>query len=421
MYCENCGSEMKVTDKFCEKCGNKNLKSEIVKPNAEINNETTTPEKHKKPFSFKKLTIPGVVAIILFVVFAFISGNEDNKYISIIKDASPIRYPEATYGEGFDNYFANAEWTTFTTDDKRQIVEFNGKSEFEGSDINVCIQYDVTSGTASISYYEMMNNNDKDISDDSMLLTLYESIFENIYNKKNYALPSKSLSEEYLGQYLAYELIGAFTMSGGADEDQIWIDIFHQFFDPIDISNTSIAVTATVAAVETEETTLAIEDYVDMALAQYAETEPSTDNSIKVNNKTIQSSTPAPVIHELGSIDPDIVIDAIYKSYPDDMTISEFYIEKELNGYILHIEATSSHNPYYQTFKGYCDEIYKNDNAELIFHFVSMESEEDSIADGVLVGWYNWESIDHPVIYGDDETMYYLFNGEYSFEENLAQ
>ena len=186
--------------------------------------------------------------------------------------------------------------------------------------------------------------------------------------------------------------------------------------------NKDIPVSATVIAETEPPTTVAV---VETTMAEtepiIVETEPSTDNSIKVNNKTIQSSTPAPVIYELGSISPDDVIDAIYKSYPDDMTTSEFYIEKELNGYILHIEATSSHNPYYQTFKGYCDEIYKNDNAELIFHFVSMESEEDSIADGVLVGWYNWESIDHPVIYGDDETMYYLFNGEYSFEENLAQ
>jgi|GEM_PF-2060544 len=287
MYCEKCGVEMKVTDKFCDKCGNKNMNvTNNVTSNVNPSPIVTPPTMNKLKFNLKKLII--LVAIIVVIVIGLgvigaLFGDDtsistsatNNEYINIVKNASPARFPNATYGEAFDNYLANIKWEHIVTDNNENVVEFTGKITYDGSIVDVLIQYDIyDDNTIEFQYYEIIDNG-VECSEDVILLSLYYNAFEDVYNNNGYAIPSNitNFDEYFYGRMIAYE-----WKYGHADENQVAAEVFYEFFNPIDKSNNTSKINSqsasTTIAVETKPAAeLAIEDYVDMALAQYTETE----------------------------------------------------------------------------------------------------------------------------------------------------
>jgi len=282
MYCEECGAEMQITDKFCEKCGNKNRSIASEEREKDTNNTSTggatsstinTPLSgvNTPKFSIKKLAIPALIIGLIFIVFTLFGGDSistvNNKYIDHVKNASPVRYPNATYGEAFDNYIGDINWEHFTSDSNKEIVEITGNITYDGSKVKVLIQYEVNSDdTIAFSYYEIIDRN-IDISENSILLYLYDNAFKEVYVANGYELPS-DISVELYGYKLAYGLIDAFSIdsyiSGSYTSDnQITGQMFNDFFSPITKSNTSVSnsLTSTTVAAETKPTAdLAIEE-----------------------------------------------------------------------------------------------------------------------------------------------------------------
>jgi len=272
MYCEKCGTEMKLTDKFCESCGNKNSNMANETNPIEVNPSTgTTPVAGKPTFNIKKLIVPAVVIGIIFVALSMFGGSSDgNKYIDMVKNSYPSRYPKATYGEAFDNYFGDAKWEYGVTDDKEKFVDFTGKVTYYEEVINAHIQFDINDDdTIEFGYNELLDKKGADYSSYDMMMGLYDNAFEEVYIDKGYTLPDH-IDIELAGRQLAYGLFDAFTYGDTSNYD-ITVEMFHELFDPITKSD-SVTRTSTTVVANTEATTLAVEDYVDMALAQYAET-----------------------------------------------------------------------------------------------------------------------------------------------------
>jgi len=412
MYCEKCGTEMKVTDRFCDKCGNENSKYTNTEEKVEVNSKKGIKMKEMNVSKIKKYGVITGIIVLLLLSFTVISKQvKKNSYIKAIQTMAPKRYPSATFKDAFNNYFAkdNREWSFSVSSTGYNIIKFTGRKDKNA--MGLLDVYFVEESKDHIVFFTAEANDDNKSLDEQTSrlcgIVLLDEIFEEYYVSKNYTLPRDLESEM---SYLSEDIALLYAM---------------ELYNPVkyvkatsDMINKDIPVSATVMAETEPPTTVAVVETTP------AETEPivieteSSNDDFKINNNTVKSSMPEPVIYKLGSISPDDVIDAIYKSYPDDMTTSEFYIIKEQSGYIMHVEAISSHNPYYQEFKGYCDKIYSDDMYGLIFHFTSI----DDPTDGVYVMWYDgFESIDHPMLVGEDDRMDYLYDGEYSFEENLAR
>ncbi len=58
------------------------------------------------------------------------SSNDEDYYVSLIKESSPEAYPDYTYGVVFDNYFSNPNWG-YAEIDKQKIVDFTGGCTME--------------------------------------------------------------------------------------------------------------------------------------------------------------------------------------------------------------------------------------------------------------------------------------------------
>lgn len=58
-----------------------------------------------------------------------------------VADYDMKSYGTKTYGEALDDYCTNTKWESFTTDNGEEVVEFNGKAYYKGSEKKVRIQF----------------------------------------------------------------------------------------------------------------------------------------------------------------------------------------------------------------------------------------------------------------------------------------
>lgn len=93
------------------------------------------------------------------------SSNDEDYYVSLIKESSPEAYPDYTYGVVFDNYFSNPNWG-YAEIDKQKIVDFTGGCTWNGEDVNCEIQFQLNmdEGTFEVVYYEF-DGNEQDLDE----------------------------------------------------------------------------------------------------------------------------------------------------------------------------------------------------------------------------------------------------------------
>ena len=63
-----------------------------------------------------------------------------------VKGGCPSSYPDATYGDTFEYFFGNTEWTSFEgsrkdDDEVYDIVEFTGDCMYAGEEVSALIQF----------------------------------------------------------------------------------------------------------------------------------------------------------------------------------------------------------------------------------------------------------------------------------------
>lgn len=101
-------------------------------------------------------TISGCVifgGLALFLISMFLPNS--NKYIDMVKNGTNDNYPNITYEEAFDEFFANPEWSHFTSEDGEEIVEFTGKFTYMEAEADALFQFmlDLDEGTFSLEYF----------------------------------------------------------------------------------------------------------------------------------------------------------------------------------------------------------------------------------------------------------------------------
>ena len=114
---------------------------------------TATPEVTEEPIAEDESTGDGE------------SSNDEDYYVSLIKESSPEAYPDYTYGVVFDNYFSNPNWG-YAEIDKQKIVDFTGGCTWNGEDVNCEIQFQLNmdEGTFEVVYYEF-DGNEQDLDE----------------------------------------------------------------------------------------------------------------------------------------------------------------------------------------------------------------------------------------------------------------
>lgn len=138
--------------------------------------------------------------------------SSDEEEINYVKNASPEAYPTISFGEAFDEFFANPRWTSFISDDESHVVEFKGDCLYVEQRVTARIQYtlDLDNGTFEPTYVGLNNVSMSML----MYVALVEAAFEKVSSGND--LPDETLHEftsEYLieggdSRYITEEDIG---------------------------------------------------------------------------------------------------------------------------------------------------------------------------------------------------------------------
>lgn len=106
----------------------------------------------EKQGSHSGLFIWGSWAMIIVGFFVFCAGVA-NIDINTVKDEHPTSYPNQTYGEAFDEFFNDPEWSNPAD----RVVEFDGQCLYGGEVADVCIQFTIDADDESfeVTYYSI--------------------------------------------------------------------------------------------------------------------------------------------------------------------------------------------------------------------------------------------------------------------------
>lgn len=184
MFCEKCGAVLEDNAQFCSSCGTPVKKEEgehkqqESEPKQEEKEVVHTPEKKKGYGWIIALSIVGGLAALFLLVAIF--GNDDEKYIDLVKDGHPEGYPNSTYREAFENFFSNPEWEYFESTEDEDIVEFSGGCTYMDEPVNVVLQFelDYDEGEFTAQYFEM----DGEAQSELMTALIIERVFEDYEN-----------------------------------------------------------------------------------------------------------------------------------------------------------------------------------------------------------------------------------------------
>lgn len=80
--------------------------------------------------------------MLITIIFAGCAEKGD-KNIQLVKNGSMDSNPNVPIGKAFDHFFSNGKWTSFTTKNNEEIVEFNGRCLFLDVEVPMKIQFEI--------------------------------------------------------------------------------------------------------------------------------------------------------------------------------------------------------------------------------------------------------------------------------------
>ena len=229
MKCKACGAEIANDAKFCNLCGEKVGQSQNTSNESVV--DTTSPKSSEEKYSGKEmvdkiatfitgglsiisaimviggllgffdndpvpfLILVGVVMFanwleekvpkfptIFFAIFEIIaliicfSISNDVGAVLSVKEGSPNQYPNITYEQAFEDYFANPTWEAYGQDeDGNEVVKFTGTCTYLGSDAVAEVKFKIyeEQGRFVISSVKL-NGEDMDLSGNVMIMDVFE-------------------------------------------------------------------------------------------------------------------------------------------------------------------------------------------------------------------------------------------------------
>lgn len=145
-------------------------------------------EKTIKSVSTKSI-LTNILALISIALIIYSAVSAKNGYVDIVKNSVAEGYG-STYGEAFDNYFKDAIWEGFNSDNGKKIVEFKGAFLLDEEDATVHMQYTVNDNhnTFELSYFTING----EIQDMETYALLMERVFSDNLND-NIKEPSEDI------------------------------------------------------------------------------------------------------------------------------------------------------------------------------------------------------------------------------------
>lgn len=136
----------------------------------------------------KRIAAIALIAVLMLSLVACASSDSDDDdsvyippvtfvspYVKMITEATHSEYG-ITYGDAFDSFFSDPEWSYFESTTGEDVVEFEGGFSYSGSPAIAKIQFvlDLSEGTFS-AYHLSINGEDQSRL---MLATMIQKVFE---------------------------------------------------------------------------------------------------------------------------------------------------------------------------------------------------------------------------------------------------
>lgn len=126
----------------------------------------------------KKHILLTLLAIFSCCILAACGGEDP--HVTAVKEGSPYDYPNQTYGEEFEDFFASPSWEYFEgstedSDEVSDVVEFTGRCTYQGVEVDVLIQFtlDMDDGSFEMTYLAF-----NDVPQDMIMMAgLMEAVF----------------------------------------------------------------------------------------------------------------------------------------------------------------------------------------------------------------------------------------------------
>ena len=84
----------------------------------------------------------GAIIIAVIAIFATSNGSSPlNKNIQIVQNGYLEAIPNQKIGPAFKEFFGEPKWTSFTSTDNKEVVEFTGKCRWNGEPANFKMQF----------------------------------------------------------------------------------------------------------------------------------------------------------------------------------------------------------------------------------------------------------------------------------------
>lgn len=140
-------------------------------------------EKERYNSRLSKLNyILAALATVSAGVFLFFGVRSDllegsDKYVRMVVSGHPGSYPDISYGDAFDAFFENCEWSYFKSDQGQDVVEFHGRcfSDGEKKDVDIQFLLSVEDGTFELYASAIDGEFQTEFENGLLLITIFES------------------------------------------------------------------------------------------------------------------------------------------------------------------------------------------------------------------------------------------------------
>lgn len=168
-------------------------------------------------------TLAPIVMVLSMIAFAIITiMPKSETYIELVKTATPENYPNTTYEEAFENFFAEPEWSHFSSE-RGEVVQFNGDFYYLDGRAEACFQYviDLESSSFSLEYFGIDDVSQNMLTAGIVLETVfssYDNYGEEIVQNENMEKVENQSSSNVVtipaGMFYDTEVIDYMDMAG---------------------------------------------------------------------------------------------------------------------------------------------------------------------------------------------------------------
>lgn len=148
-----------------------------------------------------------LVAIAVGITAVSLLIPRDSQYINAVKNGYPNAYPDQTYGEAFESFFENPEWTYFKSTDGLDIVGFSGDYQNSFSETPVTFQFTLSEDgdTMEVTYCELNGEPQSQLALAIMIAAVFEEENAGILSETSDVLVADSEPQTIYGLYECHE------------------------------------------------------------------------------------------------------------------------------------------------------------------------------------------------------------------------